>query len=147
MEVAQAIQLILAQGLVPIVQYATDPTTPAGSIVPGSQSPAAGTVVRPGTQQALVSFVVSTGPPQATGNVSMPNLVGLDAYSAQQQLAALSLSMDKIGWVISPNPEGTVVSQSVAPGSSVPAGITIVKLFLSQGPTRVPVTVPVPTVS
>jgi hypothetical protein len=146
-EVALAIERILAQGLVPVVLYAPDPTTPAGSIIPGSQIPPAGTVVLPGSQQALVSFVVSQGPPQPLGTVAVPNLIGMSAYAAQSALAAVPLALGNALWAVSNAPEGTVVAQSIPAGTMVTAAATIVRLTYSSGPTPPPPTVPVPTVS
>lgn len=145
--VAQAIAAISNAGLVPIVNYASSNTVPAGQIIPGSQSPAAGTSVTPGTQAAQISFTVSTGPPNALGNVTVPNVVGMFAQVAYDALAAVNLSVDKVTWLIASSPpEGCVISQTPTAGSVVPAG-TIVKLTISMGSTRPANTVTVPTVS
>jgi len=144
--VAQATQAIIQAGLVPVVLYTPSNTVAAGSIIPGSQSPAAGTQVVPGTQQALVSFQVSAGPATAIGNVTCPNCVGLFVQNAYSALQAVSLSVDRLTWVVSSSKEGTVTAQSVTAGSSVQSG-TIVKLTVSLGPAAASKAVATPTVS
>ncbi len=146
MDVSAAVQAITQAGLVPVINYATSNTVAAGSIIPGSQSPAAGTVVTPGTQQAQVSFTVSTGPAQSLGNVTVPNVVGLFAQNAYDALQAVNLSVDKLTFAVSSSADGTVTAQSVTAGSSVAAG-TIVKLTVSTGPAKAANTVSVPAVS
>lgn len=144
--IAQAIQAIIQAGLVPVVLYTPSATVPAGSIIPGSQSPPAGTLVIPGSQQALVSFVVSAGPPQLIGNVTMPNCVGLFVQNAYQALQAVNLSVDRLTWVVSNFQEATVTAQSVPAGNSVKSG-TIIKLTVSLGPAAPSKAVATPTVS
>lgn len=144
--VAQATQAIIQAGLVPVVEYTASASVPAGSIIPGSQSPAAGTLVVPGSQQALVSFEVSSGPPYVIGNVLMPNVVGLFVQNAYQALQAVNLSVDRLKWVVSASKEATVSGQSVAAGTSVPCG-SIIVLTVSLGPAGASQAVATPTVS
>lgn len=146
MDVASAIQAIIEVGLVPVIEYTPSGSVPAGSIIPGSQSPLGGTVVSPGTQGALVSFEVSTGASAAMGNVTVPNVVGQNAFLAQGLLAAMGLSLGKYLWVVSSAAQGTVTAQSPAANASVSAG-TIVTLTLSQGPAAPSDAVSVPSVS
>lgn len=146
MDVASAIAAISSLGLYPVVLYATSEAVPAGEIIPGSQSPAAGTVVTPGTATGKVFFTVSTGAPSALGNVTVPDLVGLSVQQAYEALAAASLSVDALTFASSSDPEGTVTAQAPASGESVPAA-TIVELTVSAGPTAAPDTVQVPSVS
>ena len=137
---------ILNAGLVPVVLYAPSMSTPAGQVIPGSQSPAAGTQVLPGSQQALVSFTVSQGAPTPLGNVTAPNCMGMPSQVAYQALAAVGLSVDRPQWAVNVAQEGTVIAQSVTAGASVPAG-TIVVLTFSMGPNRASRVVSVPSVS
>lgn len=146
LSVAEATQAIIQAGLVPVVQYAPNATTPAGSIVPGSQSPTAGTLVTPGSQQALVSFTVSQGPASPLGNVVMPNLVGLFVQAAYQALQLAYLSVDRLTWVVNVAQEATVVAQSIVAGASVQAA-TIVRLTVSLGPAPPSDAVATPAVS
>jgi beta-lactam-binding protein with PASTA domain len=144
--IAQAIQAIIQAGLVPVVLYTPSSTVPAGMIIPGSQSPPAGTMVLPGSQQALVSFVVSAGPPTTIGNVAMPNCIGLFIQNAYQALQAVNLSVDRLTWAVSNAPDATVTAQSIPAGTQVESG-TIVKLTASLGPTAASKAVATPDVS
>lgn len=133
--------LLVNAGLIPVVQYNESGTVPAGHVI--SQSPAEGTIV---PINSPVIMVVSRGPVTLTGNVTVPNLLGMLWGDATAALARIYLSEDKFIWQINAAPEGSVIAQSIAAGSSVPAG-TIIQLTLSAGPTIVPTTVPVPQIS
>lgn len=143
-DVATAIGLIAGAGLQPWVEYVPSASVAAGEIIPGSQSPAAGTLVTPGTPNAQVYFQVSAGPPEAPGSVTVPNLVGLSVLAARSALQNALLSSGMIKWTVSSSPEGTVTAQSVT--GMVSAG-TIVNLTVSAGPAAPSDQVAVPSVS
>jgi serine/threonine-protein kinase len=146
MDLASAIEAIAGAGLQPIVEYTPSQTIPAGQIIPGSQSPAAGTLVTPGTPNAQVFFQVSAGPAESLGQVTVPNLVGLSVLAARASLRTSFLSAGMIAWAVSNSPEGTVTAQSVTAGSSVSAA-TIVNVTVSAGPQAPSDQVNVPAVS
>jgi serine/threonine-protein kinase len=139
-----AIQAVIEAGLVPIVLYAPSDTAPAGYLI--SQSPPPGTLVTPGTLSAKVFLLVSLGfnPP---GTCTVPNLAGLAAYDAGTALLQAGLSTGYTSWTVSSIvPEGRVVSQSIAAGTTVSPG-AMVTYTLSAGPARPPNLVAVPNVS
>jgi hypothetical protein len=127
-------------GLVPVVQYNQDPIVPPGHVI--SQSPTENTVVPVNSQ---VIMVVSRGPQSPAGQTVMPNLIGLLWKDATDALAANYLSQDKYIWQVNTAQAGSVIAQSVAAGTPVPAS-TLVQLTLSAGPTIVPQTTTVPTI-
>ena len=104
-------------------------TFPADTVM--AQTPAAGTVAGTGSR---VDLVVSAG----MRTVTMPDVRGISQAAAKTKLANLGLTVD-VGKAFSSRPVGTVVSQSPAPGSSVPASGTVT-ISVSQG--QAPVVVP-----
>jgi PASTA domain len=130
--------LLVNAGLIPVVQYAEDPAVPPGFVI--SQSVAAGSNVPVNTP---VIMVVSRGPYSTPGTATMPNLVGLYWTAATTTMAQNYISEDKFQWQPSAANAGTVIAQSVNPGTLVTPG-QIVQLTLSAGPVTVPQTVTVP---
>ena len=89
-----------------------------------SESPAAGTVLRPGQ---TVGLLVSSGPSPAV----VPPLVGDDEQQAAQALQQAGLKSHP-RTVTSAAPAGQVVKQSIPAGRTVPKG-TVVTLVVSNG--------------
>jgi penicillin-binding protein 1A len=108
-----------------LVKTVSDPasTRPSGTVV--SQNPGGGAKLLQGN---VVTIFVSTG--QAVTTV--PNVVGLDVSTAQEQLSGLSLS-STVSSVNDDTPSGMVLSQNPAPGTAVPTG-SQVTLYVSTGP-------------
>jgi beta-lactam-binding protein with PASTA domain len=109
-------------GLVPgkVVNQAST-TIAAGIVI--STTPAAG-VSWP--QSRPVSLVVSSGQP-------VPNFVGQQKAVAEQWTAANSVSLNEVADQKSTQPAGTVIQQSVAPGSSFTPG-QVITITFSNGP-------------
>jgi serine/threonine-protein kinase len=110
---------------------------PVKYIVPGKTAdvvtatdPAAGQSVPKGTK---VRVNVSSGPQVA----AVPSVVGLSIQDATAKLNAAGFNPNP-SFVDSTAPQGQVVSQSPAPGTSEPQG-TSVKLNVSNGPPQVTV--------
>jgi hypothetical protein len=90
---------------------------------------------------SAVEIIVSSGPAFPFGNVSTPNLIGMTAQTARDQVYASKLSLDRYLWAIDPSSAGTVIAQSIAPASVVLPG-TVIQLTLSLGPTKPPIPTP-----
>lgn len=100
---------------------------PSSSVATGtviSQSPAASTQLAP---QGSVTITVSSGS-------SVPNVVGANLSTASQQIKAAGFTVGTVSNQSSSSiASGDVISQSVAAGSSAPAG-TSIDLVVSSGP-------------
>jgi serine/threonine-protein kinase len=133
-----ATNAITAAGLkLGTVTQQTSTTIASGSVI--SQDPAAGKKVDKGSS---VSIVVSTGSPSpspsptptttpTTSGVTVPNVLGVDSSTAEQQLTALGL---QAAYRQKPNtgqPSGTVVNIRPAAGTVVPAGSTVLLVIAS----------------
>ncbi|GAA4622784.1 Stk1 family PASTA domain-containing Ser/Thr kinase [Cellulomonas oligotrophica] len=125
----QARAALEAQGLVVSVEQRDDPSVDGGTAL--ATEPAAGQTAEPGQQVTL--FV-------ASGNVSVPNVVGKNIEVAQEELSALGLSVNSSPVESRDQPEGNVVSQDRAEGDVVPRGTTI-----NLGVAEAPSTAAVPT--
>ena len=91
-----------------------------------SQDPVHGTVVKPGT---TVRLVVSRGPEPVT----VPRVVELTEAKAVEALKTAGLKAEIAREYDRRVPEGTVVSQQVAPGTTVGRGSTV-RITVSKGP-------------
>jgi beta-lactam-binding protein with PASTA domain len=100
------------------------------------QSPEASTKV---PKKSFVTLTVSTG----VKDVQVPQLVGLSASDADQQLHALGLR-HQVHLVRSSGPAGTVLDQSPAAGSRAAPQSAVVLEVAKRAPT--PVTIAVPSV-
>jgi penicillin-binding protein 1A len=96
---------------------------PKGTIV--DQTPTAGSKL---LQGETVTLVVSSG---SGGAETMPDLRGKDIAEAATQLARMGLSVNELSQPDSA-PIGTVLSQDIAPGTTVALG-TVVTLTVSSG--------------
>jgi beta-lactam-binding protein with PASTA domain/predicted Ser/Thr protein kinase len=103
-------------------------SVPTGYVI--STNPKKGTVVRP---NADITLTVSKG----RAPVTVPNVVGTDYNTANQQLTAIGLVVAQTQKA-DPQPAGTVIAQSIAQGSGTEKGKTII-LTVSSGPPQVTV--------
>lgn len=111
-------------GLVPgKVKLVTSATIPAGIVI--STSPNAGASW---PQPKPVAIVLSAGPP-------LPNFVGQQKAVAEQWTAANGVKLNEVT-TASDQPTGTVIKQSVRPGSSFTAG-QVITVTISTGPPMV----------
>jgi serine/threonine-protein kinase len=124
----QAVAQLTALKLVPKRVETYDDTMPTGNVL--STDPPAGTVVPPHTE---VAVKVSIG----KAPITVPDVVGEDANTAQAQLKALGLSV-AFQQQQSDRPANTVLTQSIADGSGAVKGQTII-LTISSGPPLVTV--------
>ena len=99
-------------------------SVPAGCVI--SQDVAGGSQVKKGT---TVTIIVSKGQEMVT----VPNVTGMDAASAESKLAQSGLNVARGTAEYSDIvPEGNVISQSVSSGSSVAKGSTVT-IIVSKG--------------
>ena len=89
----------------------------AGLVI--STNPSAGTEVAPGTS---VEMVVSSGP----GEVIVPDLIGMTADEATAAAEAAGLTISVVEDPDNPDPEGVVVKQDPAAGTTVEGGSEVV---------------------
>ena len=111
-------------------QFATNYGSTAKGQV-SDQFPAAGTSVPPGT---IVGLIVSGGPVpsgQATATVTVQNVVGKSASSAESTLKSLGLKPVAVQWSGTGQPINQVVGQ-VPDGVAVPKNSTVI-IFVSNG--------------
>lgn len=99
---------------------------PQGTVV--NQNPAQ-SARRPEYSTVTISVSQGPGPTQA----AVPDLTGLSLNQAQTELKALNVPVSKVDYAYSTTSSQTVLQQSVAPGTQVTSGMTIV-LTVSQGP-------------
>ncbi len=112
------------------VDLVSHPTIPDGQVI--SQTPAAGTVVAPGTS---VDFVISMGPEP----VPVPSVLGQSQSAAEATLVAASLTLGTVVFANDPVvPTGLVMLQGPAAGLTARPG-SKVNLTLSLGPVMVTV--------
>jgi serine/threonine-protein kinase len=123
---SQATQTIVGLGLPVPTQTPITSKLPVGQVV--RTDPKAG-VIPPDT---VVTLFVSTG------NVKVPNVVGMTCDGAKQALAASSLQGSCTNTPSDTVPAGQVISQSPAAGSQAPQGSTV-SLQVSSGPSQVQV--------
>ncbi|MDQ6874361.1 MAG: PASTA domain-containing protein [Actinomycetota bacterium] len=118
-DVAAASRAITAVGLVSRLVNRPDGSVAAGTVL--TQSPAAGSSVRPGT-----TIILTIAGPPAT--VTVPNLVGMRLDAAEQALTRLGLF-----WIPArPGPASSLVTKQLPdPGTVVSAGA---KVTLQVGP-------------
>jgi beta-lactam-binding protein with PASTA domain/tRNA A-37 threonylcarbamoyl transferase component Bud32 len=115
--------------LQPVVVLQASSTTPRGKVI--STSPTFGTLVAANSQ---VKLFVSSGPAKKP----VPNVVGQQELTAENNLqnAGFKVAPPKTD-PTSSKPQGTVISQSPAGGSSARAGSTV-SIVVSGGGVRVP---------
>src|SRR5262249_54147264 len=120
-----ALNIILEAGMtIGTITPQTSPTVPAGIVI--SQNPLDGLTVDVGT---AMNLVVSSGRPPVT----VPNVVGLSQAAATTSLTGAGLTVGGITFGPSATvPNGNVISQTPAAGSSI-AGGSAVALVVSTG--------------
>jgi beta-lactam-binding protein with PASTA domain len=123
---SQATQTIVGLGLPVPTQTPITSKLPVGQVV--RTDPKAG-VIPPDT---VVTLFVSTG------NVKVPNVVGMTCDGAKQALATSSLQGSCTNTPSDTVPAGQVISQSPTAGSQAPQGSTV-SLQVSSGPAQVQV--------
>jgi serine/threonine-protein kinase len=99
-----------------------------------SQTPAGGTSVRPGRQVVL-------GVNGLQEVVTLPVLVGLREGDAVARVEALGAFVERVAYVGSDRPAGSVVVQQPAAGAALARGDGV-RLTVSRGPVDAPVTLP-----
>lgn len=117
-------------GFEPTVAEAESAADAEGLII--SQSPAGGGAASVGS---LVEITVGTGP----APVEVPSLYGYTADEAAAQLQSIGLALGGSDTASSDEvAEGSIISQSVAPGAVAEPG-TVVGVTISSGPEMIPV--------
>ena len=99
-----------------------------------SQSPAAGTWVRPGRS-------ISIGVHNPPASVEVPSLAGLTEEQATRTLRETNLVLGEVSYEFSDNPSGRVLSQQPGRGVTVTSGSSV-SLVISRGAEVVEVTLP-----
>ncbi len=117
MKEEQAKAQLSGYGLTVDITYASDETVAAGLVI--SQTPDAGTQIDP---DSTVKLVISTG----AAAFEMPDVTGMKEEDAVDTLKANSLSVTVDYKKDNNKSEGTVMTQSVQPGSDVKRGDSIV---------------------
>jgi serine/threonine-protein kinase len=123
---SQATQTIVTLGLPVPTQTPVTSKLPVGQVVRTDPKPG---VIPPNT---VVTLFVSTG------NVKVPNVVGMTCNGAEQALAASSLHGSCTNTSSDTVPAGQVISQSPGAGAQAPQGSTV-SLQVSSGPAQVQV--------
>jgi eukaryotic-like serine/threonine-protein kinase len=127
---AEALQRLRAVGLRPTAQTGPSTKVPEGVVI--STDPTAGTELQVGS---AVTVLVSGGPAQ----VSVPNVIGSSQSEASAALKEAGLKVGSITQqVAAEQTPGTVLVQSVAPGTSLKSGQTV-DLVVAQAPKDVAV--------
>jgi hypothetical protein len=120
-------------------QWVTNPFIPYGYVI--SQNPPSGTVV---AEWTVVNFVVSFGPGASQQQVTVPNVVGLEARQAESACWAVGMDVGQRSYAYSSTVSSDyVIAQSVAAGIQVYTG-TPISMTVSIGPAPTTTTVTVP---
>ena len=113
-----------------VEKYDNNDTVPIGVVY--DQMPEAGEEVPSDTEIVLY---ISKGP--ETVNVTVPSIIGFTDAQAISTLENLGLTVGKSTSEPSDRPEGTVIEQSIQPGTIVKKDTTI-SYVISEGPEEVP---------
>ena len=123
------------------INWITSSLVPYGGVISMTPTPTSGL-----SAWTLISITVSSGPPNVASTVTVPNLVGLQAYQANTQAALAGLTVSTATYATSSTiAAGLVISQSLTAGSTQAQGATIT-LTVSLGAATVPATTTVPNV-
>ena len=98
-----------------------------------STSPAAGDML---TEGQTVVLYVSSG--SAAEMITMPDLSGLSETEAMKTITDLGLTLGNVTFDDSSKDRGTVLSQSIKEGDSVPKNVTVIDITVSNGEVDVP---------
>ncbi len=127
---AQATTKLKEAGFRPTTEKQSSATVASGRVI--STNPSAGTEAQAGS---AVTVLVSSGPAQTT----VPDVVGQSRAAAEATLTNAKLAAGAVTQQTSTEQApGTVLEQSPAPGTSLPAGGTV-NFVVAQEPTEIPV--------
>jgi serine/threonine-protein kinase len=121
---AAAESLLKTNNFIPEVKEASSDTVAKGTVI--SQSPSANGKA---TKNSVVTITVSSG----AGDVSIPNVVGLTAAQASNQLGQAGFTVTTTSQSSSTNPTGTVISTNPTAGTKAAKG-SAVAIVVSTGP-------------
>jgi len=121
---AAAESLLKTNNFIPEVKEAASDTVAKGTVI--SQSPNANSKA---TKNSVVTITVSTG----AGDVSIPNVVGLNAATASNQLGQAGFTVTTTQQSSSTVPAGNVISTNPTAGTKAAKGSTVA-IVVSTGP-------------
>lgn len=121
---AAAESLLKTNNFIPEVKEASSDTVAKGTVI--SQSPNANSKA---TKNSVVTITVSTG----AGDVSIPNVVGLNAATASNQLGQAGFTVTTTQQSSSTVPAGSVISTNPTAGTKASKGSTVA-IVVSTGP-------------
>jgi beta-lactam-binding protein with PASTA domain len=124
---AAAESLLKTNNLVPDVTQQASDTVPLGTVI--SQNPAANATA---TKNSVVKVVVSSGP----GDVTIPNVVGLSAATASNQLGQAGFNVTSSTDSSATVPSGNVISTNPTAGNQAAKGSTV-SIIVSSGPAQI----------
>jgi len=133
---AAAESLLKSNNFVPEVKEQTSETVAKGEVI--SQTPAANSKA---IKNSVVQIFVSTGP----GEVAIPNVVGLSASIASNQLGQVGFTVTTTTGSSSSVPIGNVISTNPAAGTKLAKGSTVAMVVSSGPATTTTTTTTVPT--
>ena len=132
---AAAESLLKTNNFIPEVKEAASDTVAKGTVI--SQSPSANAKA---TKNSVVTITVSTG----AGDVSIPNVVGLNAASASNQLGQAGFTVTTKSQASATVPAGNVISTNPTAGTKAPKGSSV-EILVSTGPAATTTTTTTPT--
>ncbi|CAB4590881.1 MAG: Stk1 family PASTA domain-containing Ser/Thr kinase [Actinobacteria bacterium] len=121
---AAAESLLKTNNFIPEVKEASSDTVAKGTVI--SQSPSANAKA---TKNSVVTITVSSG----AGDVSIPNVIGLNAASASNQLGQAGFTVTTKQATSATQPVGTVISTNPTPGTKAAKGSSV-EITVSTGP-------------
>ena len=132
---AAAESLLKTNNFIPEVKEASSDTVAKGTVI--SQSPSANAKA---TKNSVVTITVSSG----AGDVSIPNVIGLNAASASNQLGQAGFTVTTKQATSATQPVGTVISTNPTPGTKAAKGSSV-EITVSTGPPASTTTTPAST--
>lgn len=132
---AAAESLLKTNNFIPEVKEAASDTVAKGTVI--SQSPSANAKA---TKNSVVTITVSTG----AGDVSIPNVVGLNAASASNQLGQAGFTVTTKSQSNATVPAGNVISTNPTAGTKAAKGSSV-EILVSTGPAGTTTTTTPPT--
>lgn len=132
---AAAESLLKTNNFIPEVKEAASDTVAKGTVI--SQSPSANAKA---TKNSVVTITVSTG----AGDVSIPNVVGLNAASASNQLGQAGFTVTTKTQTSATVPAGNVISTNPTAGTKAAKGSSV-EILVSSGPPATTTTTASPT--
>ena len=132
---AAAESLLKTNNFIPEVKEAASDTVAKGTVI--SQSPSANAKA---TKNSVVTITVSSG----AGEVSIPNVVGLNAASASNQLGQAGFTVTTKSQASATVPAGNVISTNPTAGTKAAKGSSV-EILVSTGPAATTTTTTSPT--